>query len=622
MRSILTLLLTVSLWGCVPGDDKSSTVERCNGLDDDGDGGVDEDYPDADGDGLADCLDEACALDVPLPGTVDVAEACIEPLEVVDETELLVEWCYAEEGVGSMSMPAVGDVTGDGAPEIAVSMVDGTLVLMAGATGEEIWTVGDISLFSGVAIADVNEDGVSEVLMLREDQTVVALSGEGEVIWESEPIGVSMTAQPTVAELDGDPTPEIVFWNKVLNGDDGSLVAELPTPTTGWTAPMVADLDQDGEPEILLGNYVSHADGDLVWAHDPTIGTAFYAPVDIDDDGEAEVFWAGDDTVEILSSDGDLLIDVDRELELEFTYASPPCVADFDGDGEQEIGLPVDGQVVVIELDGDLRWTAATEETGSAGCSAFDFDDDGAVELVLADHSTVRIFDGATGEVRYTSSMHQSGTAFEIPVIADVDLDGSAEVIAVSQSPSCPGVGVYGDPRGEWAGAGTAWGVHDFTSENVLDDGSVPADPEPSWVGNGLFRGRPSVGRSARIRAEAGDPVANLSVEDMSWCVSGCPSGTLTVAVQVANRGPAEVAAGVSLTLLAVAGDERYPVDTVALDAVPSGVALGGVTLSGPASAFGPEGFVVRVNDDEGAEVTECELDDNERASGEPVCDL
>lgn len=616
MRTLFFTLALGAMGGCVPGDGKPSSIERCNGLDDNGDGLIDEGFPDADGDGLADCLDETCAPEPPPPGIVEVEASCVEPVEVEDETEMAVEWCFAEDTWSAQTMPAVGDVTGDGAPEVATILFDGTLVLLDGATGEAQWRRSGFSVVGGVAVADVDADGDSEILALTSDRRGAALDGDGETVWQSDVLNVSLSAQPTVADLDSDGAPEVIFWNTVLNGEDGSLVSELAYPTAAWTAPMVVDLDQDGEAEIVLGNYVSHQDGTVLWSLGTPVATAFYAPVNADDDDDAELLWVADHTSTIRDTDGSLLVTLDLDLD----YAAPPCVADFDGDGEQEMGIPTPDQVRVVELNGEVRWGAATEDTGSAGCAAFDFDDDGAFELVLADQSSVKVYDGATGEVRFHTATHGSGTAFEIPVIADVDLDGSAEILATSTMSPCMGVGAFGHPLSAWAESGTSWGVHDYTSENVLDDGSVPAFPEPSWAHGGAFRGRPSTGRHAR--PEAGDPVANLSVEAVDWCVSGCPSGTLTVSVQVANRGPADAPAGVSLTLLAFAGDERFAVDTVALDAVPSGVALGGVTLSGPASSFGPEGFLIQVNDAEGSELSECSLADNRFTSGEPVCAL
>ena len=56
----LLLFLTLSLTtGCVIDDDTGEPpCEICDGIDNDGDGEVDEDYADIDGDGIADCIDE------------------------------------------------------------------------------------------------------------------------------------------------------------------------------------------------------------------------------------------------------------------------------------------------------------------------------------------------------------------------------------------------------------------------------------------------------------------------------------------------------------------------------------------------------------------------------------
>ena len=57
-KRVLTPAEVLSLYGAGPlGKCKEEEPEPCNGLDDDGDGLVDEDSPDADNDGIADCVD-------------------------------------------------------------------------------------------------------------------------------------------------------------------------------------------------------------------------------------------------------------------------------------------------------------------------------------------------------------------------------------------------------------------------------------------------------------------------------------------------------------------------------------------------------------------------------------
>ena len=49
------------------------------------------------------------------------------------------------------------------------------------------------------------------------------------------------------------------------------------------------------------------------------------------------------------------------------------------------------------------------------GSSVFDFEGDGAAEVVYADEETLWIFDGATGTIEMAWTEHGSGTRFEYP---------------------------------------------------------------------------------------------------------------------------------------------------------------------------------------------------------------
>src|SRR5262245_43594415 len=74
--------------------------EECNGYDDDGDGLVDEDFPDDDANGRVDCLDTTCpALDIGDPGLVSINEECQGTtggggVEVTDPWRVRTKWTY------------------------------------------------------------------------------------------------------------------------------------------------------------------------------------------------------------------------------------------------------------------------------------------------------------------------------------------------------------------------------------------------------------------------------------------------------------------------------------------------------------------------------------------------
>jgi hypothetical protein len=89
-----------------------------------------------------------------------------------------------------------------------------------------------------------------------------------------------------------------------------------------------------------------------------------------------------------------------------------------------------------------ILWYAASQDFSSnvTGSSVFDFNGDGAAEVVYADECFSRVYDGKTGEVEF-SQFHTSCTWYENPVVADVAGNfRSAMVIPsnVNCNVSCP----------------------------------------------------------------------------------------------------------------------------------------------------------------------------------------
>ena len=150
----------VYLWlaACAPGDskggpdpvetagsgvDSGSTVpaeETCDGVDNDGDGRVDEGFADQDADGLADCLDRTCT-----PVVASVTWGALPECEgeVVDPYMLDRRWEAAREE--PTNGVAIAPVAGwfEGTAEVMIEATDefwGASVL-AGADGAWRWSV-------------------------------------------------------------------------------------------------------------------------------------------------------------------------------------------------------------------------------------------------------------------------------------------------------------------------------------------------------------------------------------------------------------------------------------------------------------------------------------------------
>ena len=121
------------------------------------------------------------------------------------------------------SSPAVGDVTGDGRPEVAFVAEDGLLYVYS-ASGQRLWTRcggNDVTLppndgsvtygaecpvlHASPTIADVHGDGRQEVLLGGEQWMHVFDGTTGNVVAQGETVvgALPMTATPTVADVGG-----------------------------------------------------------------------------------------------------------------------------------------------------------------------------------------------------------------------------------------------------------------------------------------------------------------------------------------------------------------------------------------------------------------------------------
>ena len=607
----------------VEDTDVEVPVEDCNGVDDDGDGLVDEGYADDNANGRADCLDLECpATDLGTPGTVSIVDDCAGTVSevVVDPWDAVIEYQYTSVGAGVIVMPAVGNLNdddGDGdvdendVPEIVfTTWTSNTLVALDGATGAELFEVAGYDGQGGVTIADVDDDGDPEIIAIATGGRIAAVDATGAAEWTSAAFAMMSYPQPTVADLDNDGMPEVIGDVGVVNGEDGSTVATLAGIANSWRTPIAADIDQDGQQEIILGNKVYDAGGTALWSNAGAGSGNFGAVADVDGDPEGEVFFVSGGTAYLHDSDGSLITSFAVPGG---SIPGPPRMADFDGDGKVEIAIPNSTQISVFDVDGTRLWSATMQDnSGLAGCSGYDVDGNGAYEVLFADEIAFRIYDGTAGTILYENRNHASGTVWEYPVIADVDNDGSAEIVVADNGGTWQGVTVFGHSGDGWPKSGTTWATHDFAVTNIEPDGHVPSPPEPSWQVYNVFRARPSVD----------DPSsADLLVDITDVCVMDCDYGPVKIGVQVTNQGGADVDAGVQVAVYADDGSPRF-ITSVALPAVPAGTTIAGIEVELTPADIGIYGFIVRVDDDgTGAEeVRECDETNNEEDYSDVFC--
>ena len=616
--------------------------ERCNGLDDDGDGEVDEGFRDTDGDGIADCMDDSCDVLRSEAQAFEVLRSCAadggDPIDDPWEARILWSWRGAEwapRAVHVIPPPVVSRVTddnGDGLvndldpPDVAFVSFDlevdgsGILWLLDGETGYEHFGLDQVYAVGGVALADLDGKPGSEILTFDADRHVIAVDRRGRVMWRSERAVESDIPGITVADLDANGDPDVIADTLRLSGRTGRELARYLVPTViSRRLPAIGDIDLDGQQEVIIGDSVFEPDGTLAWRRLGLQGQYGHwgAILEADEDSQAEIAMIAGGKLEIFEHDGTVKVSVDSGND----HPGAPCVADFDGDGEAEIAWASNNRLVLHDLDGSEVWARdVTDATGLlATCSGFDFDGDGAMELLYNDNLAMYILDGRTGATRYFNREHASTTIWEYPTIADLDADGAAEVLVASNTlngfAGWTGITVLEHVHDQWMPANPSWPTHDYNVTNVLDDGTVPVTPEPSWQRYNVYRARP-----------AEDVLAvDLQVTVTDVCYAGCHDDAVAlVAVQVWNAGTDNSAVGVPVALYTREGERMELLGVQRLNKrVAGGWVSDTIVFEVAVGRIGADGFVVRVDDDgTGAEVhpDECDETNNEGVWTDSPC--
>jgi hypothetical protein len=247
-----------------------------------------------------------------------------------------------------------------------------------------------------------------------------------------------------------------------------------------------------------MGSSTYRHDGSLYW----TIGSLSPAKphvANLDGDPQPEVFLTSQEGITIVEHDGAIKLGPVRPTDPAISpncWGKPAVVHDFDGDGRADLGVGSCTDFTVYDVDASgltAKWTNAVEDiSGLATATAFDFLGDGVPEAIYADEARIYVFDGATGATAFTAD-RTSGTLMEYPVVADLDNDGSAEIVFVSNyiggdPQQGPTVTVLRDAEDRWIRARRIHNQHSYHVTNVREDGTIPVQSKKSWELLNTFR--------------------------------------------------------------------------------------------------------------------------------------
>lgn len=425
----------------------------------------------------------------------------------------------------TISSPAVGELFGDGVPYVVIGYgrigtdCKGGVIAFRGYDGQKRWNFNVRkfgkrqgykeryqSVLSTPALADVNNDGLLEVGFGSIDRHVYLLNARGKAIWSYQAAD-TVWSSPSFAQADGVGNLEMIIGTDISKNErlkppthDGGYVYALRTkPLRDARRKRKQKLYRFRDPKIVLWQT----------ALDQVIfSTPVVAELVPDNEGEEIVVGSGcyfpsssnnkrGKWFKVLSlRTGEVL----RTLNTTACSPSTAGVADIDEDGFLDIVASVHGSKQVggdgtsrlmawSGLTGALLWEIEPQDAGRTDSFQAQFqspiiadiDGNGSLEVLLATSRSIGIYNGKDGTPLhcYLSSCEdtrvhlRTGAGLKAsPAIADINGDGELEVI-------------MGSGR---SGTGTvhAWSLlRDYLES---DEGTF----EPYAVPWGMFRGSAS----------------------------------------------------------------------------------------------------------------------------------
>ncbi len=385
---------------------------------------------------------------------------------------------------------------------IVLCGVDGRLHAYDAATSAELWITEPTGLLSYVIasnIADFNGDGIPEVYV---GNRIYSLAS-GELLCSGGSNNTGRNTFTVAADMDGDGLPELCAGTQIYRvtipsgattAGSGSIavISDMQLPQTALPAnaerdgyTLVADIDLDGKLEVVVVSIVGGSANSRVVAYiwKPQSENASYLLGSY----EVSAYPAGASSLPMIGN-----IDGDAYPEIVFITGANPA---YNPTGSRDMYAL---EYIPTAAPGNQiseKWTLPhADNSGMTGMSLFDFNLDGINEIVYRDETTLRIINGNTTQTPQpltTFNNVRSGTLRELPLIADVDGDGQAEIIIQGwdgqSNPNVGGSGINaggqngylrvfksGDPASPWAPARKVWNQYVYNAVNVNNDLTIP----------------------------------------------------------------------------------------------------------------------------------------------------
>ncbi len=420
---------------------------------------------------------------------------------------------------------AIGDVNGDGKPDLVVANNFGNSVSVLLGVGNG--TFGAAATFAvgssprSVAIRDVNGDGKPDLVVANFGGNVSVLLGTGTGSFGAATNFATGTQSESVAigDVNGDGKPDLVVANAgsgnvsvLLGNGDGTFGAA--TNFTAGTAPAsvaIGDVNGDGKLDIITANFGSSNMSVLLGVGDGTfevinsflVGTNPFSVAvgDINGDGKPDIVTAnfGSNNVSVLLGNGTgTTFTADTSLAV---GSSPRDVvmADINGDGKPDLAVAngnyssttvsvlLGGGAVVIDLSVTATSVATTEGAAFSGRVAT-FCDGSNTDPIGNFTATIHWGDSTSDTAGTVSQPGGIGTAYVVaasgtphtyaeegPYTFSVTITDTDET---SNTASNTGTATVADAALTGSSAATAGGTEGILNSSVLS-GATFTDANP-----------------------------------------------------------------------------------------------------------------------------------------------
>jgi gliding motility-associated-like protein len=500
--------------------------ENCfNGIDDDGDNLIDVFDPDCPCDEQTLICKPSCEFAIP-GGPLNFKS----------------QWTSIDE-VPIYQTPLVADMDGDSIPDVIIMSADSmkgsdprrsrNILIISGATGQTIAKI--ITPYMGwvgpnpYAVADIDSDGFGEIIIASIDHAdnpaserryLYCYEHTGALKWKSNTqygngSNARFGSSVGIADFNRDGIPEVYVYNqifnaltgrKVIDGGTGNGYSIMTNQAFGDLAnPIAADiLTSNPGLELACGNTVYR----VVLTNNGGLPGNSMTPIritgqpdgytslaDINLDGKMDIVVAAEGATGKLyvwnpNEGSPVLIATTNLPNTGGNWVGVPFIGDMDKDCAPEIGVTRASRVFAFEYDGtptlSQKWALTTSDaSGFTGITMFDFNQDGTQELVYRDETSLRIFDGSgSTPVVIGSNPCASGTGSEMPVVADVDGDGQAEICVTCATTGIQygRVNVFKSSGQAWAPCRPIWNQYNYFNVNINTNLTIPRQQQPHQV--------------------------------------------------------------------------------------------------------------------------------------------